>query len=101
MGGIIDRIATNPNDPVPRRNKRPLSQVSMEQRREKLTIAEVQSGQRIKLSRGAQVVSRSVEPAPTRSASQVGYVNPRGRSSLSRERDYEAELSLAAIQEGL
>ena len=81
-------LRDKPHAPIPRgKNKRPLSQVALNPRREKLAIKELDSGHRIKLTRGEPVQQRSVEPAASRSISahSVGFRDPRSTRGLPSE----------------
>ena len=91
-------LRDKPHAPIPRgKNKRPLSQVAINPGREKLAIKELESGHRVKLTRGEPVQQRSVEPAASRSISahSVGFRDVRstqGLPSEERERRFEEQM---------
>ena len=81
-------VTATVNAPIPRgKNKRPLSQVAINPGREKLAIKELETGHRVKLTRGEPVQQRSIEPAPSRSISahSVGFRDVRSTQGLPSE----------------
>ena len=78
--GIIEHIP----EQQPRGKKRPIDEAIIARGKEKLTITQVQTGERVKLSRGTGFVGQR-DPAPP----PIKYPQMVGRRSVSREQAYE------------